>query len=55
MKRCRDNLQQQHRVIYSVVAGSRYRGLLRQPSEGQSLLSFLSSQDFHTCTDLDRV
>jgi len=26
-----------------------------QPSEGQSLLSFLSSQDFHTCTDLDRV
>lgn len=30
-------------------------GLLRKPSEGQSLLSFLSSQDFHTCTDLDRV
>ena len=26
-----------------------------QPTKGQSLLSFLSSQDFHTCAELDKV
>ena len=33
----------------------RVSGQFRRPQEGQSLVSFLSSQDFHTCTDLDRV
>ncbi len=26
-----------------------------KPEEGQSLVSFLSSQDFHTCAELDKV
>ena len=26
-----------------------------KPEEGQSLISFLSSQDFHTCAELDKV
>ena len=30
-------------------------GVFLQPSEGQSLRSFLSSQDFHTCAELDKV
>ena len=34
---------------------TRQQGFFRAPLEGQSLLSFLSSQDFHTCTDLERV
>lgn len=30
-------------------------GFFPRPVEGQSLLSFLSSQDFHTCANLDKV
>ncbi len=26
-----------------------------RPEKGQSLMSFLSSQDFHTCAELDKV
>ena len=26
-----------------------------RPTQGQSLMSFLSSQDFHTCAELDKV
>lgn len=39
--------------------GSRYGGasdgLFRKPSEGQSLISYLSEQDFGSCADLEKV
>lgn len=30
-------------------------GKFRQPSQGQSLINYLSSQDFHSCANLDKV
>lgn len=39
--------------------GSQYSsapdGLFRRPSEGQSLISYLSEQDFGSCADLEKV
>lgn len=39
--------------------GSRYSGasdgMFRKPSEGQSLISYLSEQDFGSCADLEKV
>lgn len=29
--------------------------VFQQPAKGQSLINFLSSQDFHTCAELDKV
>lgn len=36
-------------------AGSGSDGLFRKPSEGQSLISYLSEQDFGSCADLEKV
>lgn len=30
-------------------------GMFRRPSEGQSLISYLSEQDFGSCADLEKV
>lgn len=30
-------------------------GMFRKPSEGQSLISYLSEQDFGSCADLEKV
>lgn len=39
--------------------GSQYlcsgEGMFRRPSEGQSLISYLSEQDFGSCADLEKV
>lgn len=35
--------------------GSGSDGLFRKPSEGQSLISYLSEQDFGSCADLEKV
>lgn len=48
-------------VVYVLVAsdGSKYSnvpdGMFRKPSEGQSLISYLSEQDFGSCADLEKV
>ncbi|XP_041356237.1 run domain Beclin-1-interacting and cysteine-rich domain-containing protein-like isoform X2 [Gigantopelta aegis] len=36
------------------VPSQRCEGLLLPPAQGQSLRSYLSSQDFHTCANLDK-
>ncbi|XP_067669768.1 run domain Beclin-1-interacting and cysteine-rich domain-containing protein-like isoform X1 [Haliotis asinina] len=35
-------------------SSSRFDGRLHPPAQGQSLMSYLSSQDFHTCANLDK-
>lgn len=30
-------------------------GMFRKPSQGQSLISYLSEQDFGSCADLEKV
>ena len=35
--------------------GRRDNSFFPQPVQGQSLLHYLSSQDFHTCATLDKV
>ncbi|KAK2090002.1 hypothetical protein P7K49_031258 [Saguinus oedipus] len=44
--------------LYMEYEGSRYlcsEGMFRRPSEGQSLISYLSEQDFGSCADLEKV
>lgn len=47
--------------VYVLVSsdGSQYSsvpdGMFRKPSEGQSLISYLSEQDFGSCADLEKV
>lgn len=45
--------------ILVVSDGSQYSsvadGIFRKPSEGQSLISYLSEQDFGSCADLEKV
>lgn len=49
------------KVLYVLVVsdGSQYSrlpdGMFRKPSEGQSLISYLSEQDFGSCADLEKV
>lgn len=47
------------KVYLLVIAGSQYSrvpdGMFRKPSEGQSLISYLSEQDFGSCADLEKV
>ncbi|XP_035134320.1 run domain Beclin-1-interacting and cysteine-rich domain-containing protein isoform X5 [Callithrix jacchus] len=43
--------------LYMDYEGSRYlgsEGMFRRPSEGQSLISYLSEQDFGSCADLEK-
>ncbi|XP_032120130.1 run domain Beclin-1-interacting and cysteine-rich domain-containing protein isoform X4 [Sapajus apella] len=43
--------------LYVEYEGSRYlcsEGMFRRPSEGQSLISYLSEQDFGSCADLEK-
>uniref|UniRef100_A0A2K6UBV4 Rubicon autophagy regulator n=2 Tax=Saimiri boliviensis TaxID=27679 RepID=A0A2K6UBV4_SAIBB len=43
--------------LYMEYEGSRYlcsEGVFRRPSEGQSLISYLSEQDFGSCADLEK-
>ncbi|XP_012298610.1 run domain Beclin-1-interacting and cysteine-rich domain-containing protein isoform X2 [Aotus nancymaae] len=43
--------------LYMEYEGSRYlcsEGMFRRPSEGQSLISYLSEQDFGSCADLEK-
>ncbi|KAL4679545.1 hypothetical protein H8959_009195 [Pygathrix nigripes] len=45
--------------LYMEYEGGRYlcsgEGMFRRPSEGQSLISYLSEQDFGSCADLEKV
>lgn len=43
--------------VYVFVDGSQCvpDGMFRKPSEGQSLISYLSEQDFGSCADLEKV
>ncbi|KAG1941973.1 run domain Beclin-1-interacting and cysteine-rich domain-containing protein [Pimephales promelas] len=46
-----------HSSLYMESNGSQYSapdGLFRRPSEGQSLISYLSEQDFGSCADLEK-
>ncbi|XP_077083143.1 run domain Beclin-1-interacting and cysteine-rich domain-containing protein isoform X1 [Siphateles boraxobius] len=48
-----------HSSLYMESNGSQYNssvpdGLFRRPSEGQSLISYLSEQDFGSCADLEK-
>ncbi|KAK2835418.1 hypothetical protein Q5P01_015902 [Channa striata] len=46
------------RPLYTESYGSQYSrvpdGMFRKPSEGQSLISYLSEQDFGSCADLEK-
>lgn len=50
-----------YECVYLLVAsdGSQYSGppdgMFRKPSKGQSLISYLSEQDFGSCADLEKV
>ena len=41
-------------LVLLVVPVHRCEGLMLPPAQGQSLRSYLSSQDFHTCANLDK-
>ncbi|XP_051977277.1 run domain Beclin-1-interacting and cysteine-rich domain-containing protein isoform X1 [Xyrauchen texanus] len=47
-----------HSSLYMESNGTQYNsvpdGLFRRPSEGQSLISYLSEQDFGSCADLEK-
>ncbi|XP_062869219.1 run domain Beclin-1-interacting and cysteine-rich domain-containing protein [Trichomycterus rosablanca] len=47
-----------HSSLYMEAGGFQYSGgsdgLFRKPSEGQSLISYLSEQDFGSCADLEK-
>ncbi|XP_071085103.1 run domain Beclin-1-interacting and cysteine-rich domain-containing protein-like [Haliotis cracherodii] len=42
------------RRLKTSASGGRFDGRLHPPAQGQSLMSYLSSQDFHTCANLDK-
>lgn len=46
-------------IFHFPTEGGQYlcsgEGMFRRPSEGQSLISYLSEQDFGSCADLEKV
>lgn len=46
-------------LMFATSDGSQYcsvpDGMFRKPLEGQSLISYLSEQDFGSCADLEKV
>ncbi|GAA6064852.1 run domain Beclin-1-interacting and cysteine-rich domain-containing protein isoform X4, partial [Tachysurus ichikawai] len=51
------NSNSSHSSLYMEAGGHQYNGsdgLFRKPSEGQSLISYLSEQDFGSCADLEK-